>query len=600
MKKILSLIICCSLLLSAFASISVYAQNETLELKYDDRYSFEDGVTVNEVITNTVTSKKVSSDKAVDGCLDDAVITVDAADSSKIIASGIGNATLKLSNGSSVDVTVSPAKLSIFFLIGQSNAEGVDGKYAQSVANEDGTAYSTYGPNSAGAGKSISGQNFTEGLSVSSAPSLSPDSLTSNINVLGEPLDYSTNSLCDSGNGKAGLDSAIAYQWHRSTGEKCWIINAAHSGTSIKLWDVNGDKTNEYYQAVALFNSCKETAEKEYASGHYEFSHMSYIWMQGESDAYMDASEYSSRFITMHNSLKKDMTLTVNSKSVTAEYGAIIATRVGNLTPMYTFNDIVMNGPRIAQNYLANSVENKDIIMISNIGDEWVKKSPSVERPNLKNYFLKWYPDGILNYPTQSGTPNEVITDSEKIHPGYHYVQTGYNEIGFDVSRGFSYIWNYAVCQDEAYLKILQKDGHTEYTERTGIEYGKTIVAVPVLMPVWNSSSKIDIKVEGGLEEVNNYTYKVNSTGKITYTYLNGQTQTINIIGITYGDVNDDGRINSKDVLMLRKAMVGIVNSSFNELAADVVTNGKLTSSDVLNIRKYIARYPIKLGPTDD
>ncbi len=66
----------------------------------------------------------------------------------------------------------------------------------------------------------------------------------------------------------------------------------------------------------------------------------------------------------------------------------------------------------------------------------------------------------------------------------------------------------------------------------------------------------------------------------------------------TYGDVNDDGRINNIDVLNLRKYIAGGWNVTINESAADVNCDGRINNIDVLNLRKYIAGgWGVVLGP---
>lgn len=64
---------------------------------------------------------------------------------------------------------------------------------------------------------------------------------------------------------------------------------------------------------------------------------------------------------------------------------------------------------------------------------------------------------------------------------------------------------------------------------------------------------------------------------------------------VTYGDVNDDGKINSKDSLLLRQ-YIADYDVEINELAADVYRTGKVNAADSLLLRQYIAKYPVELG----
>ena len=64
---------------------------------------------------------------------------------------------------------------------------------------------------------------------------------------------------------------------------------------------------------------------------------------------------------------------------------------------------------------------------------------------------------------------------------------------------------------------------------------------------------------------------------------------------ILYGDANDDGVVNMKDVLAVRKFIAGL-SSSINELTADANADGVVNMKDVLAIRKYIAGLVDHLG----
>ena len=164
---------------------------------------------------------------------DDAVAIIDSENPSKIIATGTGTATVTFTDNTSVQLTVTPADLTMFYLLGQSNAEGMDGDIAQSVVNEDGTAYSTYAPNNAWSGNDITGCEFTEGLSVQNATSFVNASLTGTKNVLGDELCYAPNSICESGDGKSGLNSATNLA-------KMFGYISYNSEPEIKLLKYNG------------------------------------------------------------------------------------------------------------------------------------------------------------------------------------------------------------------------------------------------------------------------------------------------------------------------------------------------------------------------
>ncbi|WP_265444666.1 cellulase family glycosylhydrolase [Acetivibrio straminisolvens] len=58
---------------------------------------------------------------------------------------------------------------------------------------------------------------------------------------------------------------------------------------------------------------------------------------------------------------------------------------------------------------------------------------------------------------------------------------------------------------------------------------------------------------------------------------------------ILYGDVNGDGKVNSSDVAMLRRYLIGLVNE-INEEAADVNLSGAINSTDLTILKRYLLR----------
>ena len=56
------------------------------------------------------------------------------------------------------------------------------------------------------------------------------------------------------------------------------------------------------------------------------------------------------------------------------------------------------------------------------------------------------------------------------------------------------------------------------------------------------------------------------------------------------GDANGDGKINSKDVIAIMKAIVGAAPARFSKIAADFDESGKVNSKDVIAIMKAIVK----------
>ena len=65
---------------------------------------------------------------------------------------------------------------------------------------------------------------------------------------------------------------------------------------------------------------------------------------------------------------------------------------------------------------------------------------------------------------------------------------------------------------------------------------------------------------------------------------------------VFYGDVNGDGEINMKDVLVMRKYIAGM-DTAIDTVFADVQYDGNIDMKDVLKLRKYIAKIIDYIGP---
>ena len=94
------------------------------------------------------------------------------------------------------------------------------------------------------------------------------------------------------------------------------------------------------------------------------------------------------------------------------------------------------------------------------------------------------------------------------------------------------------------------------------------------------------------------YTMKVSKKNHVTREYtvsVTTGTKTQNVEIWLLGDVNEDGVINMKDVLAMRKYIAGMP-VSINEENADCQYDGRINMKDVLILRKFIAGWDVKLG----
>ena len=468
-----------------------------MSLRYDDHLDMS-GKAVEIIDAGTPTSYQVGYGVEENTVLDTAVVTLEG---DTLVATGIGTATVKV-DGELHDITVTAAPISMLLLIGQSNMRGSEGNANQSIVCPDGMVYSTYGDDR--------GESNTA-MTVSNATRFAPSALTgtySSINVVGTTdclSGYPVNSLTEAGAGKIGPDSGFAYEWVKQTGEKVWVVNAAHGGTNISAWQPG---TTEYEECQALFTACQETLRKEIAAGHFTLSHMGYFWCQGCSNRTNTAEWYVQKYLTMHESLKTELAFDHDSNSATEnktfEFGGIIPVRVGSTATCYrdgayettnpyayheSYVDLRFSGPRVAQYWMCNNPELEDIWMVCNIGEDWVWMPDGTN--GVSAYFQAHYPNGTVDYTTQVAQKATWYTPTTPaaVHDSIHYNQIGYNEVGREAARNaLIMLGEMEAPKVETTVEFLSWDGYnTVDTITAAVTGASNTLVVPKVYPVWRS-----------------------------------------------------------------------------------------------------------------
>ena len=423
----------------------------SLTLSYDDRYLISkkwNGYAVAQIRSNKVTSYVVSKGSKT-GSKDKAVLR-SYDNGTGIRATGVGTCEMilvkkgdltnakKVYSGSykpktkikayKVSVTVKAASLSLFYLLGQSNMEGLpsgDVSYygKDSVACTDGQVYSTYGPQASYFALKAAGIDMAGYMEGANSKSFVAESLVSNKSMTGSTLKYKLNTLTYAGKGKGGMDGALAYEWNKLTGSKVWVANFAAGSTSIAQWAPGG---NIYKAVLPGLLAVAQVARAEENAGHFNILYRIGLWQQGENDSRQGVSEsaYLNQFTRMYQSL--------DSKLDLDKFG-IIPTRAcqGNYR---TNGELNIDGPRAAQYAIGqDNTTFKDVFVISNANESWTTDS------GVKNYFKAFYPSGKLIYPLRSNTriSRYNLPDSVwDVHPGIHYSQLGYNQNGITAALG--------------------------------------------------------------------------------------------------------------------------------------------------------------------
>lgn len=501
------------------AKLSMKNTDSQITLKYDDRYAFKKEI-------KEIKTISVKSDNVQTGGKDSEVLKIQEGSDNKVVAAGCGKAVVELKSGKKIGVTVKAAKISLLLLIGQSNMEGSPDKLGsleeyqnEYVVNKEGKVYSTYGP-------STLSHSLTNGCFQTVSPKLTiwnpdeyvPGSLTDNSS---EKEWKRTNNLTDAeqATGKTGVDGALAKEWVKRTDEKVWLVNAAHSGSSIDTWLPGKERiNNNFWQAVSLYKTCEQLLNKEIEAGHYKLSHKGYFWLQGETDDNMSAKKYLEKFLKMHNGIKNELgtgrVKKYKNVDQKIEFAGILMVRAhGDPTDN---SDLYMTGPRKAQYYMCNSSKEKfkDIYLASHISEDWVTDA------GVDLYFKSKYPtiEKYMEFNNMKKQDVEIPSQVEDVHQSVHYTQLGYNELGRDAAANICYALKYVKApESETQIRLVGTDGYTDITSAVKAKEDDMSVTVKIF-PAYKAKSLEVMRKEG--ISLNRWNVKLQSDN-----YFSGQVK---------------------------------------------------------------------------
>ena len=416
-----------------------------LSLEYNDVCSVDDyykGYSIANIYNDAVTSFKVSGGKCTT-TKDDSVLQKES--DKNFYCSGIGNARVllvkstdlqtaqKILSGSSTEnlesmilnITVSPAPLTIVYISGQSNGEGsvaanLGYHPEDSVVCERGEVFSTFAPSNDSRAQKISGIKSYTVCTKEQAPDYVAGSLSlsNNTSVSGKDLVYKLNSLTADGQGKTGPDSGFAYKYNQLSGDKIWVVNSAWGGTAVNKWVKGSDA---YERAIAVYKQAKKTYNAEILAGHFTQSKKFCIWVQGEADKNTSLSSYRQDFTSVVNTLTSELSL---------DRFGIILTRSSKDKQHQNYRDNYLTTPRIVQPAIANSTDFNKVYLISRAHELWVTDEA------VENYFMEIYPQGTLTYPLRKNATISFIPSTVyDIHYDVHFSQVGHNENGMDAAK---------------------------------------------------------------------------------------------------------------------------------------------------------------------
>ena len=486
---------------------------KTVSISYQDVYTLD--VREAEILSQSVSSYNPldlsESDKAVIRLGEDGVLE----------AVGVGSAMIKTERGH-YQINVSPATINMLFLSGQSNAEGAHASTAPVVSSDYGAyfkrspdrmAYYTYTDHALNVVDNEENKNKPESYVVKT---LQWGNDARHSDVKRGP---NVTTLCDesSTHGYVGIGGALAAEWIEQTGERVWLVNAAHGGHPIQNFmpsdyandpdmniEVPEERYNDYEQAVAVFNLAMQTMRNEVAAGHFVLNHMVFYWLQGESDSGSNDLYYIEQFDRVYNSLCEDVFYTKDTETgnVTKgiDFGGLLAVRSIKDSSGNSLAELYMTGPRLAQYEIAASTDSRfyDVHFVSNATESWTGSDE-----NVVNYFLSRY-GSAENFKAIFGY--DMPTTRAQLHPDIHYAIYGYNEIGTDAARNTlmimkelglaDYELDYADLAAETDIRLVGVDGYSPL-EKISIEASTNIgYVIPMVTPLYRTAKGITLVSE--------------------------------------------------------------------------------------------------------
>ena len=500
-----------------------------LQLRFDDRYRFPEEVI--RVDTIGIVSRQTGTDMP-----DAEVLTVHTQDPCLVTASGCGEAKVETADGSVYTVSVTAAPIAMILMAGQSNVEGrpaiadrIDRYRAEQVLCPEGTAYISYGPSDE-YGQDMyrevawyADEEQIGALTVENAHRFIPQSLFDNTQ---NDIYCKTNRLSDApdAGGKGGCDAAFAYRWYQLTGEKVWLINAAHHGCRIGTWDPAEEEHKNYDEGIAMFQEAERVLSEEIRAGHYQLARKGVLWDQGENNMKTGSAPYFRSLRSVADGLWKGMDGSgIEGMEMEPSFFGIMIVRSGDMDTASPA-DFTLTGPRRAQYYATSQEGDPKMFLASQAREEWTTDQA------VRDYFVSRYgtQEAFRSaYPTLA---DDLIMPStiDEVRGNVHYSQLAYNEIGLDAAENLCYELGYVQppAPQDIKIMIVTEDGMTDRAGTTLQMTGKKLPLAVKVFPTWLSK---ELSVDAGSNgKYKNGNLRAKGDGPIELTAtVRGQTATV-------------------------------------------------------------------------
>ena len=387
---------------SSIAAIPSDPLVEYIEMYYDDRTSVSELIGRNATsisIKNQITVSKEAGTSNGDSC----VIVYDK-ENHRIIASGIGTAVL-IANGKEYNIKVKPAPITLTIITGHSIGYGSQGNTEDSVLCEGGQAYNT----------SITLKSDYWRSSIKGS-ALGYTSSSRVVNIDGITSDATGTK------GAKGVNSALAYEWNRLTGEKMWVVNCAVGGSCVNQWQVDSPENWLNYTIEAM-NMASTVLKNEVSAGHYEYRTTVVLNFSTANFSHQNVVYNDDLLNQWHDGMWNGM---VNGANIDIDGdGKIDAPTSIGYVPEWGLSTTNFNTDAPLIYYRAFSNNFSHVFIASDLRFLWRTDE------GVRQYF----PD--INYKTQSGNPITKPTTVKQMLASdeSHLTQVSYNAVGMKIAN---------------------------------------------------------------------------------------------------------------------------------------------------------------------
>ena len=140
-------------------------------------------------------------------------------------------------------------------------------------------------------------------------------------------------------------------------------------------------------------------------------------------------------------------------------------------------------------------------------------------------------------------------------------------------------------------ILLTDSEGNRILPDNSSDENGYITVSILFKTGMDKSNIEVIYKGENGEEKMEIVSYD-SDTGIVTFKTKHFSEYEIRDTSFKLGDINGDGKINTTDLILIRRYMAEYEVVSFNKLAADINGDGKINTADLILIRRYLADLP--------